>query len=389
MKIRIRRISLWMFTALSLAALCLNLGCRDGATPVTDTTELDEMVTVLVLDTLDACRGRLPDIAPAAVVPVSLMEGKPYSRLEEIIVDRLSQKIAQDREVVELSRENWFELRESQPLSMKGHHPDNARLVNTLTVFMVSVVAEPLMNRISASIRVADSSGRLLPGIQERLTFTHHPGAAARVLMNHPALDITAPEGLRENPFHTLEGLSYSMVAELGYALERGLRAADAEAGRKDIQVVLTPGKTAHADQGFTRALMGELQQAVVSAAGLEASVSRGDAGVLFDQDAFYSRNAGLFETDQELFRPGTVILMADIRRDPGTPARKVSLRALWRVTPLKDAFGEVVTGNAAGTYISEFTSRAWFAGPVAEGPGLAFSQPRGAGSVPADKGFD
>ncbi|HCY87740.1 MAG TPA: hypothetical protein DHV36_21575 [Desulfobacteraceae bacterium] len=385
MKITTRRIGLWVL----MAALSLSLGCGSRPSPVTDTSELDEMVTALVLDTLDACRGRLPDIAPAAVVPVSLLKGKPYSRLEEIIVDRLTEKIAQDRDIVALSRENWFELRESQPLSMKGHHPDKARLVNTVTVFMVSVEAEPLMNRIIAGIRVADSSGRLLPGIDERLAFTHHPGAAARVLMNHPALDITAPEGLKENPFNSLETLGYSMVSELRYALERGIRAAGVDAGPKDIQVVLTQGSGAQADPGFTRALMGELQQAVASAAGMDAAVSRGDAGVLFDQEAFYTRNAALFETDHELFRPGPVILMADVRKDPRTAARKVSLRALWRVTPLKDAYGQVVTGNAAGTYVSEFTSRAWFAGPVAQGTALVFSQPRGLGPVPPDKGFD
>lgn len=376
------------------AFLCLSLGCKQGASPVTDTSELDEQVTALVLETLESCNARLPDIAPAAVVPLSLMEGKAYSRLEEIIVDRLTEKIGQNREIVALSRENWFEFRESRPLSMKGHHPDMARLVGTLTVFLVSVEAEPLMNRISARIQVADNAARILPGIGAHRTFVHSPGGAARVLMSHPAQDNPAPEGVKENPFHSLEELSYSMAAELRNALDKGLTAAGSYAGPEDIQVVVAPVRSGGSGSGFSRALMAELQQAVLSVGGMNAAVSRADFDALFDVAAFYAGNGGLFENDHELFRPGTVILTADVRRDPGIAAAKVYLRAIWRVTPLKDAYGEVVTGNASGTYVSEFSSRAWFDGKLPEASGLAFTPAvdRGRTEGPlrhGDKGFD
>lgn len=171
------------------------LGCRESAGPVTDTSVLDQEVTVLVLETLGACRSRLPDIAPAAVVPGSLMAGQPYSRLEELIVNQLSEKLAEDREMVSLSRENWFEFRASSSLSLKGHHPDKASLVDNLVVFLVSVEPEPLLNRITARIRVADSGARILPGIEGKRVFSNQPEAAARVLLDHPARRVRAPEG--------------------------------------------------------------------------------------------------------------------------------------------------------------------------------------------------
>ncbi len=368
------------------------LGCRESSGPVTDTSVLDRQVTALVLDTLDACRSRLPDIAPAAVVPQSLMEGQPYSRLEELIVDQLSEKIAEDREVVSLSRENWFELRESRPLSLRGHHPDMAPLMDNLVVFLVSVEPEPLLDRITARIRVADSGARIMPGIEGKRVFSNRPEAAARVLLDHPARDVQAPEGLKENPFHSLEELSYSMVTELRHALEKGLTAAGAQAGEEEIQVVLSSGNTRSEDPGFNRALLQELQQALVSVGGITSAVSRTDFSTLFDQVNFYNQNpgsAGLFEVDEEPFKPGSVILMAETRSDPGSSARKVSLRAMWRVSPMRDADGEIITGNAAGTYVADFASRAWFKGPAPSAAAMVFSGPAPRHRIAGDKGFD
>ncbi len=369
------------------------LGCRESAGPVTDTSVLDQQVSDLVLETLDACRSKLPDIAPAAVVSHSLMEGQPYSRLEELIANRLSEKIAEDREVVALSRENWFEFRESRPLSLRGHHPDMAPLVDNLVVFLVSVEHEPLLDRITARIRVADSGARMMPGIEGKHVFSNHPDAAARVLLDHPARHAQAPEGLKENPFHSLEELSYSMVTELRRSLEKGLIAAGAQSGEEEIQVVLSAGNAtrgpAGEDPGFNRTLIQELQQALVSVGGMTSAVSRTDFRTMFDQVDFYNQNPGLFEADEEPFKPGSVILMAETRSDPGSSARKVSLRAMWRVSPMKDADGSVITGNAAGTYVADFASRAWFKGPAPSAAAMVFSGPVPLHRISGDKGFD
>jgi len=377
-----------LFWALSLA-LILGLGCRQSPGPVAGATDLDNGITALVLETLEHCRGRFPEIAPAAMVPGSLLAGRSGSRLEELIARELSAKISETRVVVALSRENWFELRQSRPLSLKGHPPDMARLVENLAVFRVTVDADPLADRITARIQVTDSTGRPLAGIGGKIAFSGQALETARGLQSRPALDALAPQGLKATPFHSLEALSYSMVKELHFALDRGIKAAGHEAAGRDIRVMLSPDSALDKDSDFNRALFQELQQAMVSEGGMVVAAGRADFSALSGQSWFYNRSRGLFETDEEPFVQGSVVLMARTLKDPSTSARKVSLRALWRVTPLRDAKGEVVTGNVSGTYVANFAASAWFKGPVPEAAGVAFSRSAGDALESPNKGFD
>ncbi len=54
-----------------------------------------------------------------SVVSGALLDNKNYTRLDEVVIHRLLSRLSADREIVSLSRENWFELREGKPLSLK------------------------------------------------------------------------------------------------------------------------------------------------------------------------------------------------------------------------------------------------------------------------------
>jgi len=68
---------------------------------------------------------------------------------------------------------------------------------------------------------------------------------------------------------------------------------------------------------------------------------------------------------DNEKFKPGSVLLMAETKSQGYNGMKHVALRAVWRVTPLKDKDGAFVPQNKSGTYVSGFTSRAWFRGEI------------------------
>ena len=115
----------------------------------------------------------------------------------------------------------------------------------------------------------------------------------------------------------------------------------------------------------FKNALIQELQQALVSMDDMTCAVSQEDFGPVFNQVDFYKRNNDLFEMDNEKFKPGSVLLMAETKSGKFTGMKHVALRAVWRVTPLKDKDGAFVPQNKSGTYVSGFTSRAWFRGEI------------------------
>ena len=115
----------------------------------------------------------------------------------------------------------------------------------------------------------------------------------------------------------------------------------------------------------FKNALIQELQQALVSMDDMTCAVSQEDFGPVFNQVDFYKRNDDLFEVDNEKFKPGSVLLMAETKSQGYNGMKHVALRAVFRVTPLKDKDGVFIPQNTAGTYVSGFTSRAWFKGEI------------------------
>jgi hypothetical protein len=357
------------FQAVQLVLLAVFLllltGCQKSVVPISDKNQFDGKVQALVTDTVKSCRNRPADIAPAAVISKSALDGGDYSRLDEVIVQRLYQRLARDRQMMTLSRENWFEFSESRPLSVKGHDPNVRDLMDNLVVFVVAVEPDAVFERITVTVSAKDANARTLPGVGANTVFDYFKDSPAVLLAKTPAQASAVPAGLRQNPYDSLEKLCYGMAAELSATLQQGVKAGQHPAPDGEITVVLCSRNFKSPDPGFKNALIQELQQALVSMDGMTCAVSVEDFGGVFSQMDFYNQNPGRFEMDNEKFKPGSVLLMAQTRDYPTENTRQVALRAMWRVTPLVDDTGTMIMDNTAGSYVSGFTSKAWFKGPL------------------------
>jgi hypothetical protein len=102
------------------------------------------------------------------------------------------------------------------------------------------------------------------------------------------------------------------------------------------------------------------LQQAFVAKKGFTCAVSQKDFAPTFDQIDFYRKNRELFEMDETLLSPGSVVLLAETFPHQDTGKIGINLRSLWRVMPLEDNQGQVMANNLGGTYLSGFTAKAY-----------------------------
>lgn len=380
MKHPCRQSLLWICTGV----LMLLYSCQQHTIQPHMKSEFDTKIDTLVLETLGACRGKAAALAPAAVVPYNALKGKKYTRLDELISQRLSNRLAADREVIELSRENWFELKESKPLSFKGHSNAHADLMANLIIFFVHVEPEPLFDQIKIAITARDSNTRPVPGIRAQALPDHFKDSPATLLLKTPPGSNPAPQGLKQNPYNAMEHMAYSLASELSYAMDRGVKTGAYKAADDEIQVMLCPGNFQN-NTRFNRALAKALQQALASMDDMTCAVSREDLTPVFNQMNFYQNNSQIFEMDNEKFKPGSVLLMTDIQTQDNV--NHVALRAIWRVTPLKDKAGGFIPDNTAGTYVSGFTSRAWFRGHLPQ----VFESPAPGEQIKksTEKGFD
>lgn len=376
----------FLFLILS-AIILLGFGCRKSTVQPQLKTEFDRNIDELVGRTVESCRAKMAEIAPAAVVSHNALSGKSYTRLDELISQRLTGKLSSDREVIELSRENWFEFKESRPLSFKGHSSAHYDLMENIVVFVIDVEPQPVFDRIRVSITAKDSKLRPIPGVKGQAMLEYFKESPAAILFNTAANSNPLPAGLEENPYTSMEQLSYSLASELSYAVERGVKAGVYKASDEEIQVVLCSRNFSGGNPMFKHALIKELQQALVSMDGVTSAVSRDDFAPVFSQIDFYKRNHPIFESDNEKLKPGSVLLMAETKNTGNK--NQVALRAVWRVTPLKDKDGVFIPDNSSGTYVSGFTSRAWFKGAVPEVSTPQYFEPEKEDKKSSDKGFD
>jgi hypothetical protein len=340
-------------------------GCTQHVIKPQLKSEFDQKLETLVFETIASCRAKVLQMAPAAIVSKAVLEGKDYTRLDEIIIQRLEAKLSSDREIVGLSRENWFELREAKPLSLKGHSYAHSDLLEDSIVFIVEVEPDDVFEQIKIFITAKDDNSRKIPGVKGEVILKYDEESPGTMLLKTPAKSNPIPFGLKENPYASLEQLSYSLASELSASLKRGVKSGKYKAPDDEIQVVLCSSSFKSPDPMFKNALIQELQQALVSMDDMTCAVSREDFSPVFNQVDFYKRNNDLFEMDNEKFKPGSVLLMAETKSGRFTGMKHVALRAVWRVTPLKDKDGAFIPQNTAGTYVSGFTSRAWFKGEI------------------------
>jgi hypothetical protein len=293
-------------------------------------------------------------------MPGSLKSGTRFSRLEEYVMDRLSTALRTRRDVYTLSRQNWFEFREGRPLIF-GHLAFSERdHMRNLILYEVRVSADYILKKIRTQIVAAGAGGQAIRGLVAETALDFKSESPARKLFFSAPQKIPFPEGLEERPYVSLDRLSFSLAAELSDAYKNGMSAAGVNASGSEVRVMLYARPSAGVTAGEARAVQDFLQQAVVAIRGFTCAVSREDFGPTFRQIDFYEKNKSIFEMESSDFTAGTVLLMADIYRHADRNKIGVALRALWRITPLESASGDLIPTTVAGTYLSGFTAKAY-----------------------------
>lgn len=383
-------LSLWL---LALATLCLG-GCA-GLAPVKPVDRFEADVDALI-ERLPA--GPRPAVlAPAAIVCGSLREGRPPSRLEEVVGERLRLRLGQQRELYRLTRQNWLELREGRPLTFTGESLDRRRLLRNLVIYEVRASHEPILHQLTLRIAAGDADGRPLPGQMAQTRLIVEEGHPARPLLAAPAVHNPLPEGLEERPYGSLDRLAFSLAAELADAYRAGIRAEGQAVADSDVSVFLCGTR----DDPRSRALQSALQQAIVRQRGFSCAAGREDLAPVFRQLDAYQAERRRFALDEERFVPGSVLLLLEATDHADADKVGVALRALWRVAPLESADGALIPTSVAGTYLSGFAAKAYLeraalgdqdraSAPVVGPPPAAFAPSVDAPYTPANQhGFD
>ena len=100
---------------ISLLAACA--GAPVNNAPTRAEQMLDQRIESLLNDLLSDQHLTAGETAPAAVVPGSALTGEYFSRLEELVCERLTVRLRETHDIFPLSRQNWFELRAGRPLT--------------------------------------------------------------------------------------------------------------------------------------------------------------------------------------------------------------------------------------------------------------------------------
>jgi len=309
------------------------------------------------------------ELAPAAVIPGSLKSGTRFSRLEELVIERLVMKLRKRNDLHTLNRQNWFEFREGRPLTFMDQPPAQRRLLRNLVVYEVGVSADQILKQINVHIVAMDAEGHALPGVVAETVLDFGPYSLSRRLYFDNPHANPFPEGLEERPYVSFDRLTFSLAAELADSYRNGFSAGEQTAANQEIRVLLySRPQSRRVSRGLVRAIQDSLQQAIVSSPGFTCAVSEKDFGPAFDQIDFYRRNKPVFEMEETRFKAGTVLLMTDISRHRHGDTIGVALRALWRASPLETTTGELIPTNVAGTYLSGFTAKAYLSGDSSKG---------------------
>jgi hypothetical protein len=344
-------------------ALFMN-GCA-GVVPMTPEEKFVAQVDAFVAELLAQQPAGVDSLAPASVMPASLIRGGVYTRLEEYVVDRLSMHLRQSREIYTPSRENWFELRERQPFTFAGQPDAKRSYLDSLVVYQVAVTSDEVLKQVTVQATAVDATGKPIPGVLAESSFPRSE-AAGPAMLQYQAKPKSSPipEGLEERPFVSMDRLTYSLASEMASAYRANLSGNANAPTDAEIKVVLQTRSINHsASDDFLRQLESSLQQAFVSKKGFACAVSQKDFVPTFNQIDFYRKNRELFEMDETLLSPGSVVLLAEAFPHKDTGKVGINLRSLWRITPLENNQGQVMANNPGGTYLSGFVAKAYLEG--------------------------
>ncbi len=356
---------------LLLPLLLLLLSACAGQSPVTpppvDSAPsqaerlLDQRISTLIDDLISDSRLTAAATAPVAVVPGSALAGEYFSRLEELVCERLETRLREEHDIFRLSRQNWFELRAGRPLSFQNLPPDRRQVLAAALIYKVEITADTVLDRINCTLSASGADGRSRPGIVASGPLGFGRTSLARSLYYAAANRNPYPEGLEERPFVSLDRLAYSLATELAEAYRNGLKIAGHKVADREIKVLLsTTSKSL--PLGLTEEIQSALQQALVGQNGFTCVLSRRDFAETMREIDFYNWHRQAFkQLDPAKFEPGTILLLADVSRPRRNDLYGVALRAIWRTDPLEDRQGKMIAETAGGTYVSGFTAKAYF----------------------------
>ncbi len=324
---------------------------------------LDQRVNLILDDLLGDQKFSAGEMAPAAVVPGSALQGETFSRLEEMLCERLETRLRESHDIFKLSRQNWFELRAGRALTFQDQPPAERQRLRSAIIYQVEITADTVLDRINGTITAQGADGHHLTGVVASGPLGFGQDSLARRLYYAPANRNPYPEGLEERPFASLDRLAYSLTSELREAYFNGLKVGGQKVADREVKVLLYT-TSQHHPTGLTQEIQSALQQALIGQSGFTCVVSRQDLAPALRQIDFYNWNSHIFKAvDLPQFEPGTVLLMADIGSVFKNNILSLSLRAIWRTDPLEDQQGNLIAESGSGTYVSGFTAKAYFDG--------------------------
>jgi hypothetical protein len=317
--------------------------------------DVDRMID----DLLAKQRHSSMEMAPVTVMPGSLRAQVPFTRLEEYVMGRLAKRLRENHEVYSMTRQNWFEFRDNRPLTFQTVSPAEQQRLRSLVVYEVVPYSDKYIGKIEAWITAIDAQGNAISGLMASAAFNFSAYETAGELLNAEPHANPYPEGLEERPYTSLDRMSFNLAAELVDVYREGITLGDRTAASDDVKVVLlTKPVNGVADS----AIQAALQQAIVANKGFTCTISQDDFGTILQQLDFYSKNR-VFNFDETVFEPGTVLLMAEVFKHQDGDKTGVALRGAWRVGPVVSKTGGFIPTSVAGTYLSGFTAKAYHTG--------------------------
>ena len=290
----------------------------------------------------------------------SIKKGQTINRLEEYAMDQLQLRLRKQHDMYALTRQNWFEYREGQPLGFKNRSMSLGGIPDYLVIYEVDASIDEVLKKIKVHIVATDLAGNAIPGVVAEAEFDFYPGAPAHRLYHARSTQNRFPEGLEERPYQSIDRLTYSLSTELTEAYRYGLTAGDQTPKDNEVRVALYINPPENVSPSMVRWIQDSLQQSIVSRRGFTCAVNRKDFGHFFRQIDFYRKHKRLFQLEESPLAAGTVLMMVDIFKHPEEDKVGVAVRAVWRLNPLESKEDKIIKTNVAGTYLLGFTAKAY-----------------------------
>jgi len=325
------------------------------ASPV-EQSDLDQGINDLLVQLRQKLKYTEYEIAPVAVVSASVKEGGNFTRLDELISQRLIDDLQQNHELVILSRQHFFEYRDNRPFSISkggGTGPASENLV----VFSVGISPDDVLERAIVRLTAVNSLSQAIPGLNGSVVVDFKKEGLARQLHQARPQKNPYPLGIEERPYRKVDRLTSNLASELLATYRAGGFASGQTPADSDVRVVLTTMPSPVAPR-LVLNIISALQQDIVARQGFTCAINPADYSSFDQMIRFYESNPS-FTISETRLSPATVFLFAEILHHPNQGMVSVSLRGAWRIDPTDKELGGVIK-ETAGNYLSGFTARAY-----------------------------